>query len=72
VNKLKYDLSVKANLSRYRHAGAKGDRSCSPYSFLTSALDRGERSASRPAALYPRYSLCSRLGGPQSRSEHRG
>jgi hypothetical protein len=30
----------------------------------------GQRNAS--AALYPRYSLDRRLGGPQSRSEHRG
>jgi hypothetical protein len=37
----------------------------------------GEWSASRPAALYPRekdprYPLCRRLGGPQSRYGHRG
>jgi hypothetical protein len=30
-----------------------GERSYSSYSFLTSALDGGEWSASQPAALYP-------------------
>jgi hypothetical protein len=37
-----------------RHAGAKGERSYSFYSFMTSALDgvSGQRHA--PAALYPR------------------
>ena len=42
------------------------------YSFLTTTLEVGEASASRPAALYPpgktRYPLYSRLGGPQGRS----
>jgi hypothetical protein len=49
----------------------------SSYTFTTSALDgvSGQRHA--PAALYPRgkvprYALYRRLGGPQSRSEHRG
>jgi hypothetical protein len=31
-----------------RHGGALGERKYSSYSFMTSALDRGERSASRP------------------------
>jgi hypothetical protein len=35
-------------LSRYRHIGAKRDRKCNSYSFLTSAVDGGEWSASRP------------------------
>jgi hypothetical protein len=53
-----------------------GDRRYSSYSFSTSALDRGEWSASRPGcALAPGkgrpYPLYRRLGGPQSRSGHR-
>jgi hypothetical protein len=49
----------------------------SSYSFLTSALDGGEWSASRPGRALPwgkdpRYPLYRRLGGPQSRSGHRG
>jgi hypothetical protein len=60
-----------------RHAGAWRERRYSSYSFLTSALDgvSGQRHA--PAALFPgertpRYPLYRRLGGPQSRSGHRG
>jgi hypothetical protein len=54
-----------------------GKRRYSFYSITTSALDGGEWSASRPAALYPRgkdprYPLYRRLGGPQIRSGHRG
>jgi hypothetical protein len=55
-----------------------GDRRYSSYSFLTSALEGGEWSASHaPAALHPRgksprYPLYRRLGGPQSRSGCRG
>jgi hypothetical protein len=36
------------NLSRYRHAGEKGERRYSSYQFLTSALGGDEWSASRP------------------------
>jgi len=40
--------------------------------FLTSALEGGERSASRPGCNLPpgktRYPLYRRLGGPQGRS----
>jgi hypothetical protein len=59
------------------HGGAWGERSYSFYSFLTSALERGERSASRPGLALPRgkdlrYPLYRRLGRPQSRSGHRG
>jgi hypothetical protein len=44
---------VKVKLSRYRHVGHKGEK-YSSYSFLTSALDGGERSASRTGrALLP-------------------
>jgi hypothetical protein len=54
-----------------------GERRYSSYSFSTSALDRGEWSASRPGRALPRgkdpqYPLDRRLGGPQSRSGHRG
>jgi hypothetical protein len=46
-------------------------------SFLTSALDGGEWSASRPGRANPRgkdrrYPMYRRLGGPQSRSGRRG
>jgi hypothetical protein len=45
--------------------------------FLTSALGRGEWSASRsgrftPRERAPRYPLDRRLGGPQNRSGRRG
>jgi hypothetical protein len=54
-----------------------GERRYSFYSFLTSALDGGEWSASRPCRALPRgkdprYPLYRRVGGPQSRSGHRG
>jgi hypothetical protein len=54
-----------------------GKRRYSSYSFTTSALDGGEWSASRPGRSLPpvkgpRYPLYRRLGGPQSRSGHRG
>jgi hypothetical protein len=58
------------------HAGTKGDRKYSSYSFLTLALMRvsGERHAR--AVLYPRERtpdiMDRRLGGPQSWSGHRG
>jgi hypothetical protein len=35
------------------HRGAKGERRYSSYSFLTSALDEGEWSASRPGRALP-------------------
>jgi hypothetical protein len=59
-----------------RPSGAWGERSYSSYSFLTSALDGGEWSASRsgralPRGKDPRYPLYRRLDGPQSRSGHR-
>jgi hypothetical protein len=49
----------------------------SSYSFMTSALDVGEWSASCPGrdlapGKDPWYPLYRRLGGPQSRSGHRG
>jgi hypothetical protein len=70
-------LSKSQSCSTTRHEGAWGERRCSSYSFTTSALDgvSGQRHA--PAALYPRgrdprYPLYRRLGGPHSRSRHRG
>jgi hypothetical protein len=52
-------------------------RRYSSYSLLTSALDGGEWSASRPGRALPRgkdpqYPLYRRLGGPQTQSGHRG
>jgi hypothetical protein len=60
-----------------RHGGAWGERRYIFYSLLTSALDGGEWSASRPGRALPRgkdprYPLYRGLGGPQSRSGHRG
>jgi hypothetical protein len=62
-------------MSRYRYAGAKGERKYS--SFLTSALEGGEWSASRsgralPPGMDPRYPLERRQGGTQSWSGHSG
>jgi hypothetical protein len=37
-----------------RNSGAKGDKSSSCYSLLTSALDGGEWLVSRPGRAYPR------------------
>jgi hypothetical protein len=65
---------IKSRLTT-RHAGAKGERKYSSYSLLTSAVYGvcGQRHA--PAFLYPRrkdrYSLDTRLGGPQSWFGHR-
>jgi hypothetical protein len=54
-----------------------GGRRYSSYSFLTLILDGGGWSASRPGRALPRgkdfrYPLYRRLGGPQSRSGHKG
>jgi hypothetical protein len=59
------------------HRGAWGERRYSSYSFLNSALDGCEWSASRlgrvlPRGEDPRYPLNRRLGGPQSRAGRRG
>jgi hypothetical protein len=40
-----------------RRAGAKGERQYSSYSFLTSALDWGEWSESRPSRALPSISI---------------
>jgi hypothetical protein len=66
-----------AKLSRYMPWRHMGERRYSSYSYLTSALDGGEWSASRPGRALPpgkesRYSLYRWLGGPQSRSGSRG
>jgi hypothetical protein len=52
-----------------------GERRYSSYSLLTSDLDGGQWSASRPGralAPPPRFLLYRRLGGPHSRSGRRG
>jgi hypothetical protein len=56
---------------------AQGERRYSSYSFTTSALDGVSGQRQVLAALYPRgkdprYPLGRRMGGPQSRSGHRG
>jgi hypothetical protein len=44
-------LLSKVKLSHYHHANAKRERIYSSYSFLTSALNEGERSASHPGHI---------------------
>jgi hypothetical protein len=56
-----------------RYAGTSGGK-YSSYTFLTTALDGGQWSASRPGRALPlgkdpRYPLDRRLGGPQIWSE---
>jgi hypothetical protein len=70
-------FSIKAKQSRYTPWWRLGERRYSSYSFLTSALHGSEWSALRPGRALPRgkdprYPLYRRLGGPQSRSRHRG
>jgi hypothetical protein len=72
---LKYDADVKA--VPLHAMKALGGSKYSSYSFSTSALDAGSGQRHAPDALYPRgmnaqYPLYRRLGGPQSRSGHRG
>jgi hypothetical protein len=45
--------TVKVKLPHHRHAGDKGERRYSSYSFLTSALDGSEWSASQPGCSLP-------------------
>ena len=56
----------------HRPQGPYGEQRYSCTLFLTSALEGGEESASRPARTLPpgktRYPLYRRLGGPQGRS----
>jgi hypothetical protein len=57
-------------LFRYRHADTKVERAYISDSFLTSALDGSEWSASLPGRTLPpgkdlQYPLDRRLGGPQ-------
>jgi hypothetical protein len=48
-----YHCSIsKVKLSRYCHAGSKGERIYSSYSFLTWATEGGEWSASRPGRAF--------------------
>jgi hypothetical protein len=70
-----YQLKLK--LSHYTPWRRLGERRYSSYSFSTSALDGGEWSASccgraLTSGKGRRYPLDRRLGGPQSRSWHRG
>jgi hypothetical protein len=59
-------------LSHYCHAGIKGERKHSSYSFLTSVLDGASGQCHTPAMLYPLYPLDRRKCGPQSWYRHRG
>jgi hypothetical protein len=70
-------VSVFASCPITCHAGAKGERKYSSYSFLTSELDRGEWSTSRPGRALPpgkepQYLLGRRWGGPLSWLGHGG
>jgi hypothetical protein len=60
-----------------RHEGVLGEWMYNSTHSLTSALDGGEWSASlsghfTPQGKRPWYTLCRRLGGPQSRSGRGG
>jgi hypothetical protein len=46
-------IIIKYSGSAIRHGGALGERRYSSYSFLTSALEGGEWSASRPGRALP-------------------
>jgi hypothetical protein len=72
-----YIHTYKLKLSHYTPWRRLGERRYSSYTFLTWALDRDERSASRPGRALtpgkvPPVPLYRRQGGPQSRSGHRG
>jgi hypothetical protein len=68
INFIKY---IKQSSPATRHGGAWGERRYSSYLFLTSALDGGEWSVSRPGRALsrgkdPRYPLYLRLVGPRA------
>jgi hypothetical protein len=70
-------FSKKLKQSRYTPRRALGGRRYSSCSFFTLALDGVSGQRYTPSSLYsqgkdPRYPLYRRLGGPQSRSGHRG
>jgi hypothetical protein len=72
--KVKVRLSLRFFFRTPRHEDILGEWRYSSTHSLTSALDGGEWSASRPRPLYPQgkspwYPLDRRLGGPHSRSE---
>jgi len=51
---IKFCILKKQSSPATRHGGAWGERRYSSYLFLSSALDRGEWSASRPGRALPR------------------
>jgi hypothetical protein len=53
VNIILYAKRKKRKVVPLRHAGAKGDRQYSSYSFWASAPDGDEWSASRPGSALP-------------------
>jgi hypothetical protein len=74
---LSVKVKKKIKLSLYRPWRRLGGEEYSSYSFTASTLDGVSGQHHAPAALYPRgkdprYPLYRRLGGPQSRSGHRG
>jgi hypothetical protein len=75
--KLDFRPEAKQSCPATRHIDAKGKMRYSSYSFLTSAVGGGERSASGPGRALPRgkdtrFPFDRRQGGPQSWSGHRG
>jgi hypothetical protein len=69
--------NMQAKRSRYTPWWRLGKRRYSSYSLIISALDGGYWSTSRSGRALPKgkdpwYQLYRRLGGPQSRSGHRG
>jgi hypothetical protein len=72
-----YKPKKKIKQSRYTPWRRLEGEKYSSYSFTTSALDGVSGQHHAPAAFYPRgknprYQLYRRLGGPHSRSGHRG
>jgi hypothetical protein len=81
-----YDINLRSSVKYLRisgrfhpfigHEGPYGQKRYSFTLFLTSVLEGGEGSASRPDRILPpgknRYPLCRRLGGPQGRSAQVG
>jgi hypothetical protein len=71
-------LHVKGKaVPQHIYGGAGRKKRYSSYSFMTSALDGGDWSASCPSCALPlgkppQYPLDRRQDGPQSRSGHRG
>jgi hypothetical protein len=62
VREISMVFSVRVKLSRCSHAGAKEEMTYSSYSFLTSALNGGEWSESRPGRALPTVPIVQKAG----------